>query len=171
MQTGTFVQIKSLLFLWQSSLKRTSGRAFVNWVRRLPLQSANWYGYVCIYVCVCVCVCVCDCECMCADAHVWRWCLFYHRPSGFPLKSRSWANTSCCLQKGHCQNDRWTGCTDKRNTDPVKNHFSSDNCTNKGHSSSKLLIEDKWTYFQIFSCETGALTQKWSCWIFERARN
>lgn len=57
---------------------------------------------------------------------------FYHRPSGSPPKSLSWANTSCCHQKGHCLNDRWTGCQDERNTDAVRNHLSADWRTHKG---------------------------------------
>lgn len=31
-----------------------------------------------------------------------------------PVRSPSWANTSCCPPKGHCLNDRWKGCEDKR---------------------------------------------------------
>lgn len=32
--------------------------------------------------------------------------VLYHRPSVFPVKSPSWANTFCCRPKGHCLNDR-----------------------------------------------------------------
>lgn len=48
----------------------------------------------------------------------------YHRPFESPPTSPSWVNTSCCPQKGHCLNDRWRACRDKKHADTVVRHLT-----------------------------------------------
>lgn len=80
-------------------------------------------SWVCQVLCMYDYVCVPAHACVCANAHIWWKCLLYHRPSGFPLKSLSWVNTSCCPQKGRCLNDRWRGCQDKKKHTYCKESF------------------------------------------------
>lgn len=92
-------------FIYATALKGTSGRASLkcasaSLLLSLPKPPTRARIAVCDSTCF---ACV---QILPLDDNV----SIYHRPSGFPLKSPSWANTSCCPPKGRCLSDRWTGC-------------------------------------------------------------